>query len=458
MRGLRVSCADAGYDVEAAETKAGGARRRLRAPAGRDACSTSCCPTAAASTSAREVRALEQLPIIVLSAVGDEREKVRALDAGADDYITKPFGTDELLARLRAVLRRAAERRRRAGGRPSATSMIDLAARRVTRDGERGPPDADRVRPAARARAATRQARHPPPAAAARSGDPAYETETHYLRVHVAHIRAKIEPDPSRPRYLITEPGRRLPPARRALTGGLSEISTRARRASLARRLTRARSDASMHGCESDGQLKARGLRRSVGVPGPVRDRLRQRRLLDLLRARPGRRPRARPDAAGLHLRRRPVRADREDIRRGRLDVPGGGRLVLVRPPRLQRGGLVLRRLGADRSTTSSRSRSRAFFVPHYLSVFFPALGHGPGDVIGGAVVIAVLAAAQHPRASASRRKLNIFLAVTDLLTQVALVVAGRRPGPRPVAARQPGPPRGRADATRSCSSRSRSR
>ena len=69
----------------------------------------------------REVRRFSRLPILVLSAVGDEREKVRALDAGADDYITKPFGTDELLARLRAVLRRSADAGGGAAGRRSAS-------------------------------------------------------------------------------------------------------------------------------------------------------------------------------------------------------------------------------------------------------------------------------------------------------------------------------------------------
>ena len=148
---------------------------------------------------------MEQLPILVLSAVGDEREKVRALDAGADDYVTKPFGTDELLARLRAVLRRSAD----AAGDPElhiGDLVIDLADRRVDRAGERRPPDADRVRPAARARLAPGPAGHPAPAAAEVWG-PEYGDETHYLRVHVAHIRAKLEPDPSRPQYLVTEPG-----------------------------------------------------------------------------------------------------------------------------------------------------------------------------------------------------------------------------------------------------------
>ena len=84
----------------------------------------------------REVRRWSRLPIVVLSAVGDEREKVRALDAGADDYVTKPFGTDELLARLRAVLRRSAD----AGGSPAielGELVIDLADRRVSEPASR---------------------------------------------------------------------------------------------------------------------------------------------------------------------------------------------------------------------------------------------------------------------------------------------------------------------------------
>jgi two-component system KDP operon response regulator KdpE len=82
-----------------------------------------------------EVRTGSSLPIIVLSAVGDEREKVRALDVGADDYITKPFGTEELLARLRAVLRRAGEERDEPLVNVGSLA-IDLADRRLTRDGQ----------------------------------------------------------------------------------------------------------------------------------------------------------------------------------------------------------------------------------------------------------------------------------------------------------------------------------
>ena len=153
----------------------------------------------------REVREWSSLPILVLSAVGDEREKVRALDAGADDYVTKPFGNEELLARLRAVLRRAGED-------PAEPAIevgdlvVDVADHRVLRDGEEihlTPIEFDLLRVLAlnRGRLVTQRQ------LLRDVWGPAYETETHYLRVHVAHIRAKIEPDPARPRYLVTDPG-----------------------------------------------------------------------------------------------------------------------------------------------------------------------------------------------------------------------------------------------------------
>jgi two-component system KDP operon response regulator KdpE len=152
-----------------------------------------------------EVRSWSSLPIIVLSAVGDEREKVRALDVGADDYITKPFGTEELLARLRAALRRAGDDRD--GPIVKVGSLeIDLADRRVARDGDEvhlTPIEFDILR---------ELASHVGKLVTQRQllqsvWGPGYDLETHYLRVHVAHIRAKIEPDPSHPSYLITEPG-----------------------------------------------------------------------------------------------------------------------------------------------------------------------------------------------------------------------------------------------------------
>jgi two-component system KDP operon response regulator KdpE len=137
--------------------------------------------------------------------VGDEREKVRALDAGADDYITKPFGTDELLARLRAVLRRAAEDE----SEPAITAgdlVVDIAAHRVTRAGQEihlTPIEFDLLRTLAlhRGKLVTHKQ------ILRTVWGPAYETETHYLRVHFAHLRAKLEPDPSHPRYIVTDPG-----------------------------------------------------------------------------------------------------------------------------------------------------------------------------------------------------------------------------------------------------------
>ena len=152
-----------------------------------------------------EVRSWSGLPIVVLSAVGDEREKVRALDAGADDYITKPFGSEELLARLRAVLRRSQD-----GSEEPAIEIgdlvIDLAAHRVSRAGEEvrlTPLEYDLLAVLARNRGRLVTQRK----LLKEVWGPAYETETHYLRVHVAHIRAKIESDASSPRYVITDPG-----------------------------------------------------------------------------------------------------------------------------------------------------------------------------------------------------------------------------------------------------------
>jgi two-component system KDP operon response regulator KdpE len=153
----------------------------------------------------QEVRRFSGLPILVLSAVGDEREKVRALDAGADDYVTKPFGTDELLARLRAVMRRSAD--------PGAGAelkigelVIDVLDRRVLRAGEEvhlTPIEFDLIRVLAQHRGRLVTHRQ----LLQEVWGPEYGDETHYLRVHVAHIRAKLELDPSRPEYLITEPG-----------------------------------------------------------------------------------------------------------------------------------------------------------------------------------------------------------------------------------------------------------
>jgi two-component system KDP operon response regulator KdpE len=154
---------------------------------------------------ARGIRAWSTVPIIVLSARDAERVKVAALDAGADDYVTKPFGMDELLARLRAALRRAAP----AGEEPvveTADFTVDLGAKQVLRAGERvhlTPTEWHVVELLARNRGKLVTQRH----MLQQVWGPEYFEETHYLRFYLSQIRRKLEPDPSRPRYFITEPG-----------------------------------------------------------------------------------------------------------------------------------------------------------------------------------------------------------------------------------------------------------
>ena len=204
VRGLKIILRSAGYTVEAAESKAYALASLAARPP--DALVLDLVlPDGQGVEVCQEVRRWSRLPILVLSAVGDEREKVRALDAGADDYVTKPFGTDELLARLRAVLRRSVQ----AGGSPRlelGELVIDLADRSVTRSGTEvhlTPIEFEIVRVLAQHHGRLVTQRQ----LLQEVWGPEYGQETHYLRVHVAHIRAKLEPDSSRPMYLITEPG-----------------------------------------------------------------------------------------------------------------------------------------------------------------------------------------------------------------------------------------------------------
>ena len=152
------------------------------------------------------LRAWTTVPVLVLSARRDTSDKVRALDAGADDYLAKPFAMDELLARLRAAARRGA------GGPPepavvqTAAFTVDLARSLVLRDGQ-----AVHLTPT-EWRLVEVLARHVGRLVGQRQllqevWGPAYETETNYLRIYLAKLRKKLEPEPSRPRQLLTEPG-----------------------------------------------------------------------------------------------------------------------------------------------------------------------------------------------------------------------------------------------------------
>ncbi len=151
------------------------------------------------------LRGWSRVPIVVLSARDGEPDKVAALDAGADDYVTKPFGMDELLARLRAALRRATPAEEDAViETPDFT--IDLATKRVTRGDEEV-----RLTPT-EWNVVELLVRNPGKLVSYRQllrevWGPGYEKETHYLRVFMAHVRRKLEPEPSQPRYFHTEAG-----------------------------------------------------------------------------------------------------------------------------------------------------------------------------------------------------------------------------------------------------------
>jgi len=153
----------------------------------------------------RKLRGWSPVPILVLSARHGSEDKVQALDAGADDYLTKPFGLDELLARLRALLRRSAE----AEPPPLITTeafTVDLGKRRVLRDGQDvrlTPTEWKMLEVLVRnpEKLVTQQQ------LLSEVWGPAYAKETNYLRVYMAQLRRKLEPEAAPPRHLITEAG-----------------------------------------------------------------------------------------------------------------------------------------------------------------------------------------------------------------------------------------------------------
>jgi two-component system, OmpR family, KDP operon response regulator KdpE len=154
---------------------------------------------------ARRLRGDSAVPIIVVSAREAEEVKVAALDAGADDYVTKPFGMEELLARLRSALRRASPPGE-AVTVATADFSIDLGAKQVVRDGAvvHLTPTEWRI---VEVLASNRGKLITQTSLLQQVWGPMYHDETHYLRIYLRQIRHKLEPTPSRPQYFITEPG-----------------------------------------------------------------------------------------------------------------------------------------------------------------------------------------------------------------------------------------------------------
>jgi two-component system, OmpR family, KDP operon response regulator KdpE len=205
LRGISAALQAAGYEVSGAETAAGALEAAaLRPP---DAVVLDLrLPDGSGVEVCRRLREWSQAPVVVVSAVDDEDEKIAALDAGADDYVTKPYSVGELLARLRAAMRRAAA----PAGEPPTVGFgdvaVDLARREVSRAGapvHLTPHEYGLL---------AELARHPGRVLTHRAllsavWGPEYGTETHYLRVYMANLRRKLEEDPSRPRHLVTETG-----------------------------------------------------------------------------------------------------------------------------------------------------------------------------------------------------------------------------------------------------------
>jgi two-component system KDP operon response regulator KdpE len=203
LRALQLKLNGAGYTVDTAAT-ASEARIKASMRPPEAIILDVLLPDGRGTDVCRELRSWSDVPILVLSAVGEEQEKIAALDAGADDYVTKPFSGDELLARLRAALRRT---------RPSTQPLvevgdlrIDLERRQVTMAGREiqlTPIEYDLLRLLAENEG--KLMTHP--TILREIWGPAYAEESNYLHVYVSHVRRKIEPDPARPRYILNQPG-----------------------------------------------------------------------------------------------------------------------------------------------------------------------------------------------------------------------------------------------------------
>lgn len=205
IRAMRINLRARGYEIDTAES--GGAALRLAEERDPDLVLLDLgLPDMEGVEVIQQLRGWSQVPIIVLSARHSSGEKVRCLDSGADDYVTKPFGMDELLARIRAAERRSLHVEEASVVRTTAFT-VDLGAKRVLRDGRevRLTPTEWHILEAL--------IRHPDQLISQRRllhdvWGPSYQSETNYLRVYMAQLRRKLEPDPARPRFLITEAGR----------------------------------------------------------------------------------------------------------------------------------------------------------------------------------------------------------------------------------------------------------
>jgi two-component system KDP operon response regulator KdpE len=203
LRAVEMTLRNAGYAVDKAATAKGAlAQAAMRPPEA--VILDLLLPDSSGTDVCRELRRWSSAPILVLSAVGEEKEKIAALDAGADDYVTKPFSGDELLARLRAALRRTA---------PSGEPVLEVGELRIDRDKRSvtmagtpvllTPTEWDLLRLLAENEG--KLLTHP--MILREIWGPAYHEESNYLHVYVSHLRRKLEPDPARPRYLLTQPG-----------------------------------------------------------------------------------------------------------------------------------------------------------------------------------------------------------------------------------------------------------
>ncbi len=204
LRALRVVLRDAGFEVVPAETGAEALdRAAVRPPEA--AIVDLMLPDLDGIELTRRLREWSEMPILVLSAMGEEEQKVRALEAGADDYITKPFGSRELVARLQAALRRGG----RAEEQPRIVAgdlEIDLGARVVMSAGELvrlTPIEFDLLRVLVRNRGRLMTHR----ALLKEVWGPEYVDDVQTLRTHIARLRAKIEPAGQAPRFVVTDPG-----------------------------------------------------------------------------------------------------------------------------------------------------------------------------------------------------------------------------------------------------------